>query len=123
MELTRSFDSQADPGVRIRVRRISLRERLQFTEESFEWIQQLQFLAAQPDLNGQTIARMNRLEANISKLVLRHVWLALESAAGVRQANEELIEWLMNEAPADFCCEVVAHCSDQIALSGAQRKK
>ncbi len=123
MEFTRAYGSRTEAGIRIHVKRISLNERLRFTQQSFECIQKLQFLAAQSERDGQTLASINQLEVDLSKLILRYVWLAIEDADGMRQVNDDLIEWLLSDAPADFCCEVVALCSEQMSLSGVQRKK
>jgi hypothetical protein len=123
MEFTRTYVSRTEAGIRIHVKRVSLNERLRFTQQSFECIQKLQFLASQAEQDDQTLASIHQLEVDLSKLILRYVWLGIEDADGMRQVNDDLIEWLLSDAPADFCCEVVALCSEQMSLSSAQRKK
>lgn len=123
MQLTRLYGSQVDPAVQIRVKRISLRERLRFSEESFDLMQRLKVLTAQSELSSEDVAKSHALETQLTELILRYVWVALETPDSFHEASQSEIEWLLNVAPAELCCEVVALCGDQIALSGAQRKK
>ncbi|MFN9299275.1 MAG: hypothetical protein ACK6DZ_16405 [Acidobacteriota bacterium] len=120
--LESSYPSAAHPGLMIRVRRISLSQRLAFLAANHELMSRIRFLAASPEPNPQTLAAMASLELDLSHAVLDLGLIALETADPDSGIPARDIDWILQQAPSSLCLEELARASDEIALSETRRK-
>jgi hypothetical protein len=120
--LETTHPSAAHPGLNIRVRRISLSQRLAFLAANHELMSRIRFLAASPEPDPQTLATVASLELELSRAVLDLGLIALETSdpdSGIPARN---IDWILHQAPSSLCLEVLARASDEIALNETRRK-
>jgi hypothetical protein len=120
--LESTHPSTAHPGLTIRVRRISLAQRLAFLAANHELMSRIRFLAASPEPNSQSLSTIASLEMELSRAVLDLGLIALETADPQSGIPSRDIDWILNQAPSNLCLEILARASDEIALNETRRK-
>jgi hypothetical protein len=121
----REFESEAFPGVRFAVRRVSLAERLQFLAAQHDTLQKLKFLAAGGGAAEERLTAA-KLESGLSRSILQLslAWLSgADGSLGLPNPPASIASWLVDSAPAALCVEILNHACAEIALSADSRKK
>lgn len=116
------FPSTAHPGLLIRVRRISLAQRLTFLAANHHLMSRLRFLAAAPAPDSEALSELARLELDLSRAVLELGLIALESPDPESGIPSRDVDWILEQAPTQLCLEVLTRVSDEITLNDSRRK-
>lgn len=122
LQRERRHESSFIPGFRYEIRRISLAERLNFLAVNHELLKKLKFQGAAPELTDAQRVELGEMELEMSRRLLELCLVSTGEGAATMAASAERIAWLLHEAPAGLCVEVLARISDEISLSEQRRK-
>ncbi len=113
------FSSQAIPEAVVRLRRISLSQRLRFLAANFDLLRQMRIRAAQGSAAPEVRLAQAESEIELSRRILDETVVAVEGA-GAPKTN--LAAWLVREAPNEFCVEILRRAGDEMILGESKRK-
>jgi len=122
LQLERQYEATCSPGFRFRIKRISLARRLAFLADNHELMQKLKFLSSDPNPAGPLRSEIAQLEVALGRQLLSECLVALGHSEELLPADQNRIDWLLHEAPAELCVEVLSRISDDISLSEQRRK-
>ncbi len=116
-ETMKMVESRWRQGATIRIRRVSLGQRLSFISKNATALQKMKFLASGRDY-GEAIER-NELELSVCRNILA---LCVDEISGNPQGEKALVDWLIDDAPQAFATEVLQLALDEVILSDSRRK-
>jgi hypothetical protein len=122
LQLERQYEASSSPGFQFRLKRISLARRLAFLADNHELMQKLKFLSSDPNPAGPLRLEIAQLEVALGRQLLSECLVSLGGLNEMLPANSQRIDWLLTEAPAKLCVEVLSRISDEISLSDQRRK-
>jgi hypothetical protein len=112
------FESETLPGVRFRIRKVSLSRRIGLATRIREVARRLEFLEAAP-------GAMEQVEAAVLRGEMDRVYLdwALEEIQGLRIDNEQATpELAVERGPLEFAEEVLRRIKAECGLNQAEQK-
>lgn len=113
----KTIESKLYDGLFVKLRRVSLGQRLKFLAEHSAELAQLNFIAASIN-DGMTESRI-LAEVKVCKDLLS---LCVVDLSGAPQGGEEIAAWLIDSAPQDLCMELIRFVLDEFLLSGERSK-
>ncbi len=122
LQYERVYESRHTPGFHFVLRRVSLAQRIRFVSANHGSFQRLKFLSAAANPDSESKEQLANLEIELSVQILKLIWQGFSCDGTSHRVDEGKIKWLIEEAPAGLCLEVLESAGNELSLSEEQRK-